>query len=297
MSREEYPGRTKRKDAFISEITPQMKCAEHVETRLSALPGLGWSFQGCPVVLETRRQAGSTTHPAWGLYQVWPFSKTNLETWVNPICKAVPFLMSLFLFHYLLISNHQFVPLYSAGSPNTQTGLHQKPECLGEASRRDTGSCSSWHWHQSVPASDSQGTRSASLIRKLRAGDFRFQGAAWHTSVLIQSGFRPTQITKWKKVSGVPEMALSCKRDHLLKAVGQEFLSLFASTYFIPWVIFLQHLKLILYKEAVEIIGVCRFQWKHSSLPLPTRKRPFISNVQFCKLSGEMSEKEGESVK
>lgn len=81
--------------------------------------------------------------PSLGPYQVWPFSKTNLETWVNPICKAVPFLMSLFLFHYLLISSHQFVPLYSAGSPNTQTGLHQKPECLGEASRRDTGSCSS----------------------------------------------------------------------------------------------------------------------------------------------------------
>ena len=136
MSREEYPGRTKRKDAFISEITPQMKGAEHVETRLSALPGVGWSFQGCPVFLETRRRAGSTTHPAWGLYQVWPFSKTNLETWVNPICKADPFLMSLFLFHYLLISNHQFVPLYSTGSPNTQTGLHQRPECLGEVSRR-----------------------------------------------------------------------------------------------------------------------------------------------------------------
>lgn len=56
-------------------------------------------------------------------------------------------------------------------------------------------------------------------------------------------------------------------------------------------------LKLILYKEAVKITGVCRFQWKHSSLPLPTRKRLFISNVQFCKLSGEMSDKEGESVK
>lgn len=92
-------------------------------------------------------------------------------------------------------------------------------------------------------------------------------------------------------------MALSCKRDHFLKALGQEFLSLFTSTYFIPCVIFLQHLKLILYKEAVKIIGVCRFQWKHSSLPLPTRKRPFISNVQFCKLSGETSEKEGENVK
>ena len=147
--------------------------------------GLG-SLQGCPVVPEARRQADSAPHQAWGLYQVWPFSQTNLETWMNPICKAVPFLMSLFLFHYLLISHHQFVPLYSAGSPNTETGLHQRPKCLGKASRRDAGSYSSWHWHWGIPASDSQGTHSASLIRKLWAGDFRFQGAAWHTSVLIQ---------------------------------------------------------------------------------------------------------------
>ena len=40
MSREEDPGRKKRKDAFISEITPQMEGAEHVEARLSALHGV-----------------------------------------------------------------------------------------------------------------------------------------------------------------------------------------------------------------------------------------------------------------
>lgn len=139
------------------------------------------SSQGGPRHSRSEAEGTACTAAATGPRQVRPFSQRNVGHGRTPSTHGsfprISFSISLF------VPSPSPICFFLKGRQSLHTRAYIKGR---RASRRPartaTGgcSCSARHRPGSGPASDSPNAGGCSLIRKLRAGDFRFQGAAWH---------------------------------------------------------------------------------------------------------------------